>query len=98
MMDRMADSYIQVGHRWVIPQAKEIDWRCKVLAGQPIQKRHTLGETILVPLSNVGTGFHRRWHGCGFSKVSMNDSVQKPNLRVCKMASQFQCTHRLCIR
>jgi hypothetical protein len=33
MVNRMADRNIQVGDRWIIPQANEVDRRCKVLAG-----------------------------------------------------------------
>jgi hypothetical protein len=46
-------------------------------------------ETPLMPLGYVTAGLHSRAHSCGFSKTSMNDGIQKPNLNDGEMPSQF---------
>ena len=79
-VDRMPDGDIQVGNGRIVRQAEKVDWRCQVLAGQSLQRRHTLRKILLVPLRNVTAGLHSRRQGRSLSEVSMDDGIQEPDL------------------
>jgi hypothetical protein len=53
VMDRVADSDVEVGDGWIIAQADEVNARGQAFAGERLHERDALREVLLIPLGDA---------------------------------------------